>query len=389
MVYRVPETGAGDFRIGSQVVVRENQNAVFYRDGKALDTFGPGRHTITTANIPLLAGLVGLLTRGQTPFTAEVYFVNMRDFIDMKWGTPEPIALRDKDLGLARLRAYGSYSMAISDPQLFVTKIVGTQGLYQTSQIAGLPARHRREPPDRPAGRDQGGPVRSAGPVRRDERRRPHQGRRRTSPRWASSLKAMFIQSISPTEETPEGHRRARQHGRHRRYAALPAVQGGACHGRRRDCPVARRARRARALAWARASAWAPAWPGMISQAMSSAMQGQAAGLGAGAAAATPEVMNLTEAAAYLKVSEADVQGLIDSGQVKGKKIGSRISHRQEGPRRLPGVLNNVGAGCRPARHDRLSFIRRRPRDQVSTRNLVSPISCVPKGACDARRWSP
>ncbi|MCX6029003.1 MAG: SPFH domain-containing protein, partial [Chloroflexi bacterium] len=68
-------------------------------------------------------------------FTAEVYFVNMRDFIDMKWGTPEAISLRDKDLGLARLRANGRYSMAISDPQMFVTKIVGTQGLYETSQI--------------------------------------------------------------------------------------------------------------------------------------------------------------------------------------------------------------------------------------------------------------
>ena len=116
MVYRVPETGAAISASGRRSIVRESQTAVFYRDGKALDTFGPGRHTITTANIPLLADLVGLLTRGQTPFTAEVYFVNMRDFIDMKWGTPEPIALRDKDLGLARLRAFGSYSMADQRP---------------------------------------------------------------------------------------------------------------------------------------------------------------------------------------------------------------------------------------------------------------------------------
>ncbi len=135
MVYRVPQSGSGDFRLGSQVIVRENQTAVFYRDGKALDTFDPGRHTITTANVPLLINLLGTLFKGQSPFKAEVYFVNMRDFIDMKWGTPEPIALRDKDLGLARLRANGRYSMAIGDPQMFVAKIVGTQGLYQTSQI--------------------------------------------------------------------------------------------------------------------------------------------------------------------------------------------------------------------------------------------------------------
>ncbi len=135
MVVRVPEFGAGDFRLGSQVIVRESQTAVFFRDGKALDTFDAGRHTITTANLPLLSGLIGLATSGKTPFTAEVYFVNRRDFIDQKWGTPEPIALRDPDLGLARLRAFGAYSMAVIDPQLFVAKIVGTMGLFQTSQV--------------------------------------------------------------------------------------------------------------------------------------------------------------------------------------------------------------------------------------------------------------
>jgi len=135
MVVRVPEYGAGDFRLGSQVIVRESQTAVFFRDGKALDAFGPGRHTITTANVPILSGLLGLLTSGKDIFTAEVYFVNRIDFLDNKWGTPEPIALRDPDLGLARLRAFGSYSMAIEDPQMFVAKIVGTQGMYQTSQI--------------------------------------------------------------------------------------------------------------------------------------------------------------------------------------------------------------------------------------------------------------
>jgi membrane protease subunit (stomatin/prohibitin family) len=137
MVVRIPEVGSGDFRLGSQVIVRENQTAVFFRDGKAMDTFGPGRHTITTANLPLLSSLLRLATGGKDVFTAEVYFVNRRDFLDMKWGTPEPIALRDPDLGLARLRAFGTYSMAINDPQLFVTKVVGTMGLYQTSQIQG------------------------------------------------------------------------------------------------------------------------------------------------------------------------------------------------------------------------------------------------------------
>ena len=135
IVHRVPERGSGDFRIGSQVIVRESQSAVFFRDGQALDTFGPGRHTITTANVPLLVNLVGKAFSGQTPFKAEVYFVSLREFTDLKWGTPTPITIKDSELGMARVQARGTYAIQVVDPQLFVNKLVGTQGLYRTGNI--------------------------------------------------------------------------------------------------------------------------------------------------------------------------------------------------------------------------------------------------------------
>lgn len=135
IVHRVPETGSGEFRLGSQLVVREAQQAVFFRDGKALDVFGPGRHTLSTNNVPLLTGLIGLPFGGKSPFTAEVYFVSMREFTDMKWGTAQPLVYRDKELGMIRLRSYGTYSMRVADPQLFVNQIVGTRGAYTTGAI--------------------------------------------------------------------------------------------------------------------------------------------------------------------------------------------------------------------------------------------------------------
>ncbi|MHB0859265.1 MAG: SPFH domain-containing protein [Anaerolineae bacterium] len=135
IVHRIPERGSGDFRIGSQLIVREGQAAVFFRDGKALDTFGPGRHTITTANIPLLIGVIQHAFSGNTPFTAEVYFVTTRDLLDQRWGTPEPITLRDEVLRMVRVRAHGTYNMEVADPQLFVAQVVGARGYYTTQDV--------------------------------------------------------------------------------------------------------------------------------------------------------------------------------------------------------------------------------------------------------------
>jgi membrane protease subunit (stomatin/prohibitin family) len=135
IVFREPQQGAGQFKFGSQLIVREGQAAVFFRDGKALDVFGPGRHTLSTNNLPLLSGLTGLAFGGQTPFTAEVYFVTMREFPDLKWGTAQPVVFRDTDFGMVRLRAFGTYAMRVADPRLFVQQVVGSRGAYTTGLI--------------------------------------------------------------------------------------------------------------------------------------------------------------------------------------------------------------------------------------------------------------
>src|SRR6476469_5982869 len=100
IVHRVLEGGSGEFRLGSQLIVRESQVAVFFRDGKALDVLGPGRHTLSTANIPILAHILSVPVCGTSPFRAEVVCVNMADLLDMKWGTMEPVTFRDSEFGM-------------------------------------------------------------------------------------------------------------------------------------------------------------------------------------------------------------------------------------------------------------------------------------------------
>jgi len=134
MVYRF-ERYQNEIKNGAKLTVRETQMAVFINEGQIADVFGPGMYTLNTENLPILATLKGWKYGFNSPFKAEVYFVNTKNFTDNKWGTKSPVILNDDRFGMLEVRAFGTYAIRITDPGKFIKEIVGTDGEFTRDEV--------------------------------------------------------------------------------------------------------------------------------------------------------------------------------------------------------------------------------------------------------------
>ncbi len=334
LVHRFPESGPADLRIGSQIIVREAQRVVFVRDGNALDVFGPGRHTISTANIPLLIDFIGKAFNDRTPFIAEVYYVSVREFADRKWGTPQPIIVRNPGMGLgvALLQGFGTYSFQIKDPLQFVNQLVGAQGVYRMSDIE-----NRLRTMLLSKLQDLLGETTAKSSVVELIGLTEELGagvRAKAQDDFAAlglTLKSFYIGNLKPSEKSAE-ELRAMGMLDMQTYTQLQAAD-------------AMREAAQNPSGGAGLTAGIGAGLG-IGNVLSQSLQGMTGAKPAGAAEPTQspsgsapgsmqDIMTPSEAAGVLRVSEEDVLAAIQSGDLKSQEDRQRLPHQQRGARRV------------------------------------------------------
>ena len=137
LVWRFPRY-QNQIKYGAQLIVRPGQTAIFVKHGQVADVFGPGHHRLETRNLPVLSTIAGWKYGFDSPFMAEVYFVSTRQVTDLKWGTPNPVMLRDPDFGPVRVRAFGTYTLKAMDPPTLLKELVGTDSHFEASEIHEL-----------------------------------------------------------------------------------------------------------------------------------------------------------------------------------------------------------------------------------------------------------
>lgn len=135
ILYRFPDSNK-EIMMGAQLTVREGQVAIFVNEGQLADVFAPGRYELSTQNMPVLTKLKSWKFGFNSPFKSEVYFINTKQFVNQKWGTSNPVMMRDADFGMVRLRAFGGFAFRVGDPEVFFTQLSGTGEIYTVDKIS-------------------------------------------------------------------------------------------------------------------------------------------------------------------------------------------------------------------------------------------------------------
>lgn len=325
LVQRFPEQGAGNFKLGSQLIVRAGQAAVFFRDGNALDTFREGRHVLGTGNVPLLTNLLGRAAfGGDNPFTAEVYFVSMREFPQEGWGTRQPLAMQTpgQGLGWLLLGAHGTFGFQVSDPQTLVSRFVGGQGSLSLRDVKErLVNSIVQAATDWFAEVNPGSLMKAQSLM--DEMRAAVETKAQDD--FASvgmALKNITIGGLSPLETSAEklqsmGLLDAQMYMQLKALETIENASQGGGGGAGLGLGLGAGAGMGSALGQ------------MMGGLMAGQPQQQAPGQqqqtpAASQPATAPGVMTLQEASEYLRVSVEDVLAMIESGDLKAKKIGNQ-----------------------------------------------------------------
>jgi excisionase family DNA binding protein len=325
IVQRIPESGEANIKFGAQLVVSQGQAAVFYRDGKSLDVFGPGRHTLTTANVPVLTSFLGNLLVGKSSFPAVVYYVAVREFPQEGWGTRQPIAMQTPGMGLGwlLLGAHGTFGFEVKEAKRVVDTFVGGGQPYLDLKDLKMRLTNVivQAATDWFAEVNPGNLMKAQGMM--DEMSTAIKIKAQDNfEAMGLLLKSITIGGLSPLETSAE---KLKQMGlldpqMYAQLQAADAMLAAAKNPGMGGAGASMGVGMGAGMGMGQMMAGMFQQPGMQPQQATATPPAQPA-----APAATPDIMGVTEAAAYLGVSVEDVVELCNSGQLKAKKIGSQF----------------------------------------------------------------